>query len=298
MNKHCKHPGGIDVKRITFFSLIFIIILSGCSNKAYEEALQKGYDFLETGKYTEASEQFSMALDKKETEEAEKGLLVADAMFGGWDSYRAGIFHSAVEIAHNILTDDQNSKAVSLVIDDAKKLLEQAETMLELYNNIVEQMEKADHLKEDGQFEEALQIYEQIIKNDQEHFIIENLIEDANEKMDEVRANIQNNGSPKETESDKENNNGNNESDQRTDEQKNDKQKNEKNKQITSDEAEEIIRNALNMPDNIIVNYDHDEGNFYVIQVFEVIETNGGSHTATLGWYKVNKSTGEWTDAF
>ncbi|PAQ13257.1 hypothetical protein CD798_16000 [Bacillaceae bacterium SAOS 7] len=48
-------------------------------------------------------------------------------------------------------------------------------------------------------------------------------------------------------------------------------------------EVEEIIRQALNVPSSTIVEYDHDEG-------------EEGSHTATWGWYGVNKQTGEWYD--
>src|SRR5690625_913466 len=202
--------GGINVKRIALLSICFIIILSGCSGKAYEEALQKGYDLLGNAKYTEAAEQFTIAFEKKETEEAEKGKLVADAMFAGWDSYRAGIFNSAVEIAHNILTDDKENKAISLVIEDAEKLLKQAETMLELYNSIVEKIQSADQLREDGKLKEALKIYEEIIQVDQEHFIIENLVEDTIEKIDEIKEKMNTNESHKETTAEQEKNNSNN----------------------------------------------------------------------------------------
>lgn len=296
------------MKRISLLGIVFIIILSGCNSKAYNEALQKGYDLLGKAKYTEAVEQFNNALEKKETEEAEKGKLVADAMFAGWDSYRAGIFNSAVEIAHNILTDDQENKAISLVTEDAEKLLEQAETMLELYNSIVEKIQSADQLRDDGKLEEALKLYEEIVQVDQEHFIIENLVEDTIEKIDEIKAEIKNNGSNKETAKEENNNgshketakkeNNNTDSDQNIDHNDKGNKKEEQSKQITPDEAEDIIRTALNIPDEVHVNYDHDEGNFYVIQVFEIVQSDGGGHTATWGWYKVNKSTGEWTEAF
>src|SRR5690625_2194613 len=198
------------MKRFALFVMLFIVILSGCSGKAYEESLQNGYDLLKEAKYKEASEQFSIALENKETEEANKGKLVADAMFAGWDSYRAGIFNSAVEIAHNILTDDKENKAVSLVIEDAEKLLEQAETVLELYNNIVEKIQSADQLREDGKLKEALKIYEKIIQVDQEHFIIENLVEDTIEKIDEIKEKMNTNESHKETTAEQEKNNSNN----------------------------------------------------------------------------------------
>jgi len=283
------------MKRFALFVMLFIVILSGCSGKAYEESLQNGYDLLKEAKYKEASEQFSIALENKETEEANKGKLVADAMFAGWDSFRAGIFNSAVEIAHNVLIDDHQNKAVSLVVKDAEKLLEQAGALLELYNDISEKIQTADGLSEDKQFEEALQIYEDVIVTEQDHFMIENLVEDTKDKIEKVKTELKKNvhqNNPV-NENDAINQDGEKSSE---DNQKNNEEK--ENKQISPDEAEDIIRNALNIPNGINVNHDHDEGNFYIIQVFEIVENDEINHTATWGWYKVNKSTGEWTEAF
>lgn len=50
---------------------------------------------------------------------------------------------------------------------------------------------------------------------------------------------------------------------------------------------------------NLVIEVDHNEGNNYVVHVYEVVmddETTG--HTATYGWYYVDKSTGKLESMF
>src|SRR5690625_3976937 len=156
-------------------------------------------------------------------------------MFAGWDSFRAGIFNSAVEIAHNVLIDDHQNKAVSFVVKDAEKLLEQAGALLELYNDMSEKIQTADGLSEDKQFEEALQIYEEVIVTEQDHFMIDNLVEDTKNKIEKVKTQSKKNVNQ---------NNPENENDaiyQDDEKSSEDNQKNKEEKekkQISPDEAE------------------------------------------------------------
>lgn len=66
---------------------------------------------------------------------------------------------------------------------------------------------------------------------------------------------------------------------------------------ITSDKAEQLVRqylinNSLYVPSAI--QYDHDEGNFYVIHCYDIVV----DHTATSGWYYVDKTTGNIKSMF
>ena len=65
---------------------------------------------------------------------------------------------------------------------------------------------------------------------------------------------------------------------------------------ISPEQAEQIIRQALQVPASTSVVYDHDDesGENYIIHVYDVVKDDISSHNATRGWYAVNKKTGEW----
>ena len=67
---------------------------------------------------------------------------------------------------------------------------------------------------------------------------------------------------------------------------------------ISPEQAEQIIRQALQVPASTSVVYDHDDesGENYIIHVYDVVKDDISSHNATRGWYAVNKKTGEWFD--
>ncbi|PKG22897.1 tetratricopeptide repeat protein [Niallia nealsonii] len=72
--------------------------------------------------------------------------------------------------------------------------------------------------------------------------------------------------------------------------------------ELTSSEAVQLVKNYLNLNnEKMHVEYDHMDGDNYIIHVFEVViddpKTNVG-HTATYGWYGVNKKTKEIYNAF
>ncbi|WP_157094464.1 hypothetical protein [Metabacillus litoralis] len=44
------------------------------------------------------------------------------------------------------------------------------------------------------------------------------------------------------------------------------------------------------------VEIDHEDGNRYVVHVYEVVAHDDISHTATYGWYTVTKDSGKIED--
>ncbi|GAB3061605.1 LysM peptidoglycan-binding domain-containing protein [Virgibacillus ainsalahensis] len=65
----------------------------------------------------------------------------------------------------------------------------------------------------------------------------------------------------------------------------------EKDRNLTTEQAEFLVRRALGLigNTNIYVTYDRNLNNKYLIHVYEIV----GNHTATRGWYLVNPHTGE-----
>lgn len=57
-----------------------------------------------------------------------------------------------------------------------------------------------------------------------------------------------------------------------------------------------LIRNQKYIPSYI--KYDYDEGNDYIIHCYDIIYDTLGAHTATSGWYYVDKNTGNIRSMF
>jgi hypothetical protein len=68
---------------------------------------------------------------------------------------------------------------------------------------------------------------------------------------------------------------------------------------ISTAEAEKLVRKQYNMPENVIVEYDHDnEQGDYVIHVYNVVVNGDEGHTATVGWFDVNQKTKRISKSF
>src|SRR5699024_2712480 len=78
-----------------------------------------------------------------------------------------------------------------IVLKDVEDLLEQAEELLAIYEDIVAKMDEADLLFDNESYEEALLIYEEIANLTHDHFVIENLIAKALDKVDETKSMIE-----------------------------------------------------------------------------------------------------------
>ncbi|WP_026672850.1 hypothetical protein [Alkalihalobacterium bogoriense] len=66
------------------------------------------------------------------------------------------------------------------------------------------------------------------------------------------------------------------------------------NTELTEEDAIRLVKIELGVEhdDFIHVVVDHEKDGMYVVQVYEVVD-NGVGHTATLGWYTVDKKSGE-----
>ena len=69
---------------------------------------------------------------------------------------------------------------------------------------------------------------------------------------------------------------------------------NNQNAKVSSAQAEEAVRKFVDAGSNLIVEYDAEstDGAAWIIHVYEVVD----NHTATYGWYEVNKESGKIVD--
>lgn len=291
--------------KFTLFLLLIMIVLTACKGKDYKEALNEGYDHLEVQQYEEASESFEKALSFKKKEEAEIGKEVANSMYDGWNFFEEGAWDEAISIAYNIIDDQRDDLAIEIVQEDADLLLTETEETEKLYNETKENLDEALQLIEDEQFEDAKKLLELIINTNHDHPLIQELIEEAQEKLNEVNKaikdlededDVDNNNNYDQSNSDNQNNNDDNIDDSNENSNENNDSTSNNGDGLSESEIETILKQELNLTDQINVHVDRLEGDDYIVQVFEVIGSGDSSHTATIGWYRVNKYTAEWEE--
>ncbi|RDY29407.1 hypothetical protein CHL78_001530 [Romboutsia weinsteinii] len=77
---------------------------------------------------------------------------------------------------------------------------------------------------------------------------------------------------------------------------------NNESQPISKTEAEDLVKNMLVNNGSYVnshIEFDYEEGDFYIIHAYDIIDDgDGNTHTATSGWYKVNKLTKEITSEF
>jgi hypothetical protein len=64
---------------------------------------------------------------------------------------------------------------------------------------------------------------------------------------------------------------------------------------VNEKDAVRLIREHLGLEEHatLHVEIDHEEGNKYVVHVYEIVTHDDISHTATYGWYTVSKDSGK-----
>jgi hypothetical protein len=67
---------------------------------------------------------------------------------------------------------------------------------------------------------------------------------------------------------------------------------------VNEKDAVRLIREHLGLEEHttLHVEIDHEEGNRYVVHVYEIVTHDDISHTATYGWYYVSKDSGKIED--
>ena len=67
---------------------------------------------------------------------------------------------------------------------------------------------------------------------------------------------------------------------------------------VNEKDAVRLIREHLGLEEHttLHVEIDHEDGNRYVVHVYEIVTHDDISHTATYGWYTVSKDSGKIED--
>lgn len=289
------------MKRFTLIVLT-ALILSACTPKAYTESFDAGKTALLKGNYEQAINTFENALEEKETDEAQNYLHIAQSLQESETLYKEGNFESAIYSIKKLLKGKAVEGVDKKIIKQANSLLSEIQKAKTVSDTMKEKMVKGKTLLAENQYDEAAAVFKEIAATPDlpEIDAIETIAKDASTFLAETTEKKKAAEQAKQQQFEEE------QAKQKLEEEEKVKEKQKQetaNYALTHEQAEELVKKHLNIESgqNIKVVYDHDADNGdYVIHVYEFVVDNpatGEGHTATWGWYGVNKQTKSVYDA-
>ena len=163
---------------------IVLFVLSACSNKTFENALEQGLSSLEEKNYSKAVSYFEIALEEKSnSKEANAYLEQASLLNNANDSLKAEDYEKALR---SILKLEKLDDVLSVVKDNASELKEQ---ITKGQQNLVyeEELESIESLIDEDEFDTAenkLDTLKNVLGNNSD---FKDQIEKISNKLDEQK---------------------------------------------------------------------------------------------------------------
>jgi tetratricopeptide (TPR) repeat protein len=275
------------MKRILIV-LLAMVVLAGCTPKTYTTNLQSGNDALKNGNYSAAITSYQKAADSKKTDEVEELLQIAQNMNDSEKALEKGDFDVSIFQLNKVINSKSSLDLVKQTQEKAKTKLSEVKKMAALYNSLKDETTKGKTLLDQHQFDQATEVFKGISETDKytDNAAIKGLKKEGADLLAQTAEAKQKYEKTQQASTD-----------QTAKNTQDNQAKPGPTKPLTHQEAEELVRNYLNIQSspNVKVVYDHDnEKGDYVIHVYEFVvdnpSTNEG-HTSTWGWYGVNKNT-------
>ncbi|PFN97315.1 hypothetical protein COJ85_23475 [Bacillus sp. AFS076308] len=282
------------MKRIILL-ILTALILAACTPKAYTESMDAGKAALEKGDYVQAINKLENAIEEKDTQDAQNYLHIAKTLVDSQQLYHDGEFDTAIDSIQKLLKDKAMKNSSAKIEKQANTLLAEVKRAKTVSETMKEQMVKGKTLFEGGQYDQAAEVFKGITETTDlpEVSDLELMSKDASELLTEA--------TKKETALVQEKQAQQEEAKQKETEEK--QKQAEASKPLTSEQAVQLVKEHLKIKSNqnVKIVYYHDaENGDYIIKVYEFVIDNpstGEGHTATWGWYGVNKQTKTVYDA-
>lgn len=230
--------------------------------QAYNKLINTANEYMDSGEYDKAIVLFNESLDYKKDASVERSIKLAENLKSAKDIYDEGIkFMNANKYLEAMINFGKIAKEDNKLYSSAQKKIEECKNKL---------MAMANDAVRNNKFDEANQKLDEILKIDTNNSEAKTLKDTVAKAIKDAK-------------------------DQQAEESK--QAAASSNKSLSQQEAIEIVKNKFKPESsNTFYAYDHDSNHdgkeFYVIHVYESQPT----HTATLGWYGVDKTSGRIYD--
>ncbi|MFJ8239468.1 MULTISPECIES: hypothetical protein [Bacillus] len=284
--------------------ICLILLTVGCSSKEYDQQMGLGKKAMENGQYKEAVRYFEDAAKEKSTDEIQQYIRLANQMQDSEEALKDGKYEVAIVSAEKVM----QIKEEKVIKGKAEQLIKEAKDLQEKTKSTEKQIQVGKELLHEKKYDEAYQTFKEIA----DEKVSQQFVKDATTFMNEaVTAKKQYEDEQEKVRKEQAELEKKNQEQQKIKEEEKRKQEQLKEKEeekkkadtsvsnISTAEAEKLVRKQYNVPANTIVEYDHDnEKGDYVIHVYNVIVNGDEGHTATVGWFDVNPKTKRISKSF
>lgn len=164
------------MKKVLFGSFLFILILVGCSDEGYNNAIQKGLDYIGSEEYKKAEGAFELALDEKKDDVKATALLhQTRAFLEAIDALKSNDMELAIESAQEVMKETEGSEAL---IKKAEEIVLKGERVNDLLAETIEKYEFALKQYEEKEFEKAEKAVHKLLDNDMDYASFQNVKKD------------------------------------------------------------------------------------------------------------------------
>lgn len=151
---------------LLIFSIHSIILLAGCGNKEYDEAMKQEKEVIEEGDFEEAATDFKEALEKKSDDKAESTYLKqTENMIDGLNFLNDGELDESEKSLESVKQEEDGS---GILVKKANAILKEGVFLKETNEEIGNSLSDAK-LHVDEEYAEALTILEGIQQKDLTH---------------------------------------------------------------------------------------------------------------------------------
>jgi len=174
------------MRKLFISSLFIFIILAGCSNdEAYNNAIQKGLDYIGSEEYQKAESAFEFALDEKKDDEKATTLLNQVILYQeAVTATEDGELDIAKENAEEVILSEDGSSAL---IKKAKGIISSINNLEETLMDVTKEHEKASDEFEEENYKEAKKIVETVLERDLEQPIFNSIKKDVKALQKDIK---------------------------------------------------------------------------------------------------------------
>ena len=275
------------MRKILLICLFFIFILTGCSNEAYNNAIQKGLDYIASEEYQKAEGAFELALEEKKQD------IKATALLEQTRNYQAAVkaledakLKIATEKAEKVSKETEGSDAL---IKKAEEILASVRDLQAKQNELTERYELALQQFEAEEYENANKTINELLNTDLNHSLLQPVKKDSEKLQKDIETAILAKEKAEQEKAAKE------EAERAAAEKAKEEEIETATVNLTADEALRLIKNLSDWPSSTTFESDTPEwakGKYYGIYV----DTHLDESNASRVYYLVGVNDGKIYD--
>lgn len=177
------------MRKLILITLFAFIVLVGCSNdEAYNNAIQKGLDYVASEEYPKAESAFELALDEKSEDETATVLLSQTIDYQELvKAMEEGEYDLAKEKVDAIIELDGGSSALVKKSEDALASIKDLEGKL---TEITKDYERAQKQFKAQEYDKAQKTIDHVLKKDLDNMIFKSLKADSKSLQKDIKSSL------------------------------------------------------------------------------------------------------------